>query len=114
MRRSTLYRDRWTVETYFDHFKNGQDGHTLCQQDYCRQQGLAFVMLVSGLIECEVGAAIARSGLGMSVTDVLMDARAAKADRLGDAWVINNCLKKRANCFRRLGVAMEAKPRRAG
>ena len=109
-----LYKDRWTVETYFDYFKNGQDGHTLCQQDYYRQQGLAFVMLVSGLIECEVGAAIARSGLGMSVTDVLMDARAAKADRLGDAWVINNCLKKRANCFRRLGVAMEARPRRAG
>ncbi len=109
-----LHKDRWTVETHFDHFKNGRDGHTLCRQDHCRQQGLAFAMLVSGLIECEVRAAIARSGLGMSVTDVLMDARAAKADRLGDAWVINNCLKKRANCFRRLGVAMEAKPRRAG
>jgi hypothetical protein len=108
-----LYKDRWTVETYFDYFKNGQDGHTLCQQDYYRQQGLAFVMLVSGLIECEVRAAIARSGLGMSVTDVLMDARAAKADRLGDAWVINNCLKKRDARFRRLGVAMEAKPDRS-
>ena len=70
-------------------------------------------MLVSGLIECEVRAAIARSGLGMSVTDVLMDARAAKADRLGDAWVINNCLKKRDARFRRLGVAMEAKPDRS-
>jgi hypothetical protein len=108
-----LYEDRWMVETYFDYFKNGQDGHTLCQQDYYRQQGLAFVMLVSGLIECEVRAAIARSGLGMSVTDVLMDARAAKADRLGDAWVINNCLKKRDARFRRLGVAMEAKPDRS-
>ena len=108
-----LYKDRWTVETYFDYFKNGQDGHTLCQQDHCRQQGLAFVMLVSGLIECEVRAAIARSGLGMSVTDVLMDARAAKADRLGDAWVVNNCLKKRDARFRRLGVAMEAKPDRS-
>jgi hypothetical protein len=69
-------------------------------------------MLVSGLIECEVRAAISKAGLGMSVTDVLMDARAAKADRLGDAWVVNNCLKKRADRFRRLGVAMEAKPDR--
>lgn len=50
----------------------------------------------------------------MSVTDVLMDARIAKADRLGGAWVINNCLKRRADRFRRLGVAMEANPQRAG
>ncbi|MDO4539337.1 MAG: transposase [Coriobacteriales bacterium] len=109
----SLYKDRWTVETYFDYFKNGQDGHTLCQQDYYRQQGLAFVMLVAGLIECEVREAIARSGLGMSVTDVLMDARAAKADRLGDYWVINNCLRKREQRFSKLGVAMEARPTRA-
>ena len=69
-------------------------------------------MLVAGLIECEVRAAIAASGLGMSVTDVLMDARAAKADKRGDGWVVNNCLKKRAERFRRLGVAMEAVPAR--
>ncbi len=30
----------------------------------------------------------------MSVTDVLMDAHTTKADRLGDAWVVNNCPKK--------------------
>jgi len=107
-----LYKGRWAVETYFDYFKNGQDGHTLCQQSYYKQQGLAFVMLVSGLVECEVREAVARSGLGMSVADVLMDARAAKADRVGDAWVVNNCLKKRADRFRRLGVAMEAVPSR--
>jgi len=81
-------------------------------QSYYKQQGLAFVMLVSGLVECEVREAVARSGLGMSVADVLMDARAAKADRVGDAWVVNNCLKKRADRFRRLGVAMEAVPSR--
>lgn len=107
-----LYKGRWTVETYFDYFKNGQDGHTLCQQGYYKQQGLAFAMLVSGLVECEVRDAIRASGLGMSVTDVLMDARAAKADRQGDGWVVNNCLKKRERMFERLGVAMEAAPSR--
>lgn len=110
----SLYKERWTVETYFDYFRNGQDGHALCQQSCCRQQGLAFVMLVSGLVECGVRKAIASSGLGMSVADVLMDARAAKADRLGDAWVVSNCLKKREARFRKLGVALEAVPDRKG
>ena len=48
----------------------------------------------------------------MPVTDVLLDARAAKADGLGDAWAVNNCLKKRDARFRRLGVALEARPDR--
>lgn len=69
-------------------------------------------MLVSGLIECEFRAAISKAGLVMSVTDVLMDAHAAKADRLGDACAVNNCLKKRDARFRRLGVALEARPDR--
>lgn len=108
-----LYKDRWKVETYFDYFKNGQDGHTLCQQSYYRQQGLAFIMLVAGLIECEVRENVAKSGVGMSVADVLRDARALKADRHGGGWVINNCLKKRDARMRKLGVRMEAAPRHA-
>ena len=109
-----LYKDRWTVETYFDYFKNGQDGHTLCQQSHYRQQGLAFVMLVAGLIECEVRGRVRDSGVGMSVVDLLRDARALKADRHGDGWVINNCLKKRADRMKRLGVRLEAVPKRSG
>lgn len=108
----SLYKGRRTVETHFDYSKNGQDGHTPCQQDHCRQQGLAFAMPVSGPIEREARAAISRAGLGMPVTDALMDARAAKADGLGDAWAVNNCLKKRDARFRRLGVALEARPDR--
>ena len=48
----------------------------------------------------------------MSVADVLRDARALKADRHGDGWVINNCLKKREARMRKLGVALEAVPPR--
>ena len=70
-------------------------------------------MLVAGLIECEVRAKVAKSGVGMSVADVLRDARALKADRHGGGWVINNCLKKRDARMRKLGVAMEAAPSRA-
>lgn len=109
-----LYKRRWSIETYFDYFKNGQDGHALCQQDHYRQQGLAFVMLVAGLIECEVKTSIQASGLGMSVSDVFLEARAAKADRYKGGWAINNCLEKRAEHFKKLGVAMEAVPGHKG
>ncbi|MDO4537528.1 MAG: hypothetical protein Q4B54_05150 [Coriobacteriales bacterium] len=108
----SLYEERLSVETYFDYFRCGSDGYDLSQRDYYYQQGLAFVMQVAGLIECDVREAVAASGLGMSVADVLMDARAVKADRMGDTWVINNCLNKREQRLAKLGVAMEARPTR--
>jgi hypothetical protein len=43
-----------------------------------------------------------------------MEARAAKADRCKGGWAINNCLKKRAEHFEKLGVAMEAVPGHKG
>lgn len=103
----SLYKQRWTVETYFDYFKNSQDARTLCQQDFCKVQGLAFVMLVSGLIHREVADAVASSGLGMSVRDVLMDARMVKAAKRNGVWVAVNCKKKRVEMLEKLGTTLE-------
>jgi hypothetical protein len=105
-----LYKQRWSVETYFDYFKNGQDARSLCQQDFHKVQGLAFVMLVSGLIHREVADAVAASGLGMSVGDVLMDARMVKAARRNGAWVAVNCKKKRVKAFEALNTTLEIVP----
>ena len=106
-----LYKNRWPIETYFDYFTNGQDCHTLCQQDYHKMQGLAFVMLVSGLIHREVADAVADSGLGMSVSDVLLDARAVKANKRAGAWVPANCKKKRVKVFEALHTPLEVVPK---
>lgn len=102
-----LYKRRWTVETYFDYFANGQDCHTLCQQDYHRLQGLAFVMLVSGLIHREVAEAVEESGLGMSVSDVLLDARAVKANLRVGTWTVTNCKRKRLKVFEALHTPLQ-------
>ena len=106
-----LYKRRWSVETYFDYFKNGQDARGLCQQDFHRVQGLAFVMLVSGLIHREVADAVAASGVGMSVGDVLMDARMVKAAKRNGAWVAVNCKKKRVKMLDALHTTLEVVPK---
>ncbi len=106
-----LYKRRWSVETYFDYFKNGQDARGLCQQDFHRVQGLAFVMLVSGLIHREVADAVAASGVGMTVGDVLADARMVKACRRSGAWVAVNCKKKRVAMLEALNTSLEVVPK---
>lgn len=102
-----LYKRRWKVETYFDYLKNGQDARTLCMQDYHQAQGLAFVLLVSGLVHREVSNALEASGLSMSLPEMLLEARKVKAAKRHGVWVTCNCKKKRAALFERLNTPLE-------
>ena len=99
-----LYKKRWAVETHFDWLKNGQGFEDLGQQGYHRLQGLAFVMLVSSLVDLDMSRAAGASGLGMSVNDALMEARMVKACRRGGAWCAVNCKRKRMEMLGKLGV----------
>ena len=107
----STYKKRWAIETYFDYFKNGQEAHTLCVQDYHMAQGLAFVLLVSGLVHREVADALAASGLGMSMPEMLIEARKVKAAKRHGVWVACNCKKKRVAFFEKLNTPLEVLPR---
>ena len=107
-----LYKKRWSVETYFDYFKNGQDPHTLRMQDYHMMQGLAFVLLVSGLVHREVSDALEASGLGISMPEMLIEARKVKAAKRHGAWVACNCKRKRIEFFRKLNTPLEVMPQK--
>ena len=107
-----LYKRRWAVETYFDYFKNGQDAHTLCVQDYHQAQGLAFVLLVSGLVHREVADALEASGLGMSMPEMILEARKVKAAKRHGSWVACNCKKKRIAFFNKLNTPLEVVPQK--
>ena len=74
-------------------------------------QGLAFAMLVSGLIHREVADAVAASGAGMSVGDVLMEARMVKAARRNGSWVAVNCKKERVAMLDALHTSLEVAPK---
>ena len=106
-----LYKRRWSVETYFDYFKNGQDAHTLCMQDYHMMQGLAFVLLVSGLVHREVADALDASGLGISMPEMLIEARKVKAAKRHGVWVACNCKKKRVEFFEKMNTPLEVVPK---
>lgn len=99
-----LYKKRWAAGTHFDWLKNGQGFEDLGQQGYRRLQGLAFVLLMAGFAHRDLSAAVGTSGVGMSVNDVLMEAKMVKACKRGDAWVAVNCKRKRMEMLSRLGV----------
>lgn len=104
-----LYKKRWKLETFYDGLKNRDGFRSLHGQSYYMLQGLAFVMLASALVRREVADA-AVDVKGMSVDDILLQARMVKANKRRGRWEVCNCLKKRLSLFQRLGTPLEVRP----
>ena len=98
-----LYKKRWQIETYYNYFKNGVHCHSLYEQDYYKTQGLAFIMLVTGLIHQEFLEA-ARKISGKSLQTCLLEARMVKIHKRHDNWTVCNLLKKQAELFKQLNT----------
>ena len=90
----TLYKKRWTIETFYNYFKNKAGYNSLHAEDYYKTQGLAFVMLVSALIHQEMEAAVANIDI-------------VKAHKRHDNWIVCNCLKKQVELFKQLNTPLE-------
>lgn len=100
-----LYKKRWSIETFYNYFKNKADYNSLYQQDYYKTQGLAFIMLVSALIHQKFESA-ARVIKGRSVQDCLLDARMVKLNKRYNIWTACNCCKKQQKLFQQLNTSM--------
>ena len=102
----TLYKKRWTIETFYNYFKNKAGYNSLYAEDYYKTQGLAFIMLVSALIHQELEAAVANID-GKTVSTCLLEARMVKAHKRHDNWTVCNCLKKQVELFKQLNTPLE-------
>ena len=102
----TLYKKRWTIETFYNYFKNKAGYNSLHAEDYYKTQGLAFVMLVSALIHQEMEAAVANIEV-KNVSTCLLESRMVKAHKRHDNWIVCNCLKKQVELFKQLNTPLE-------
>lgn len=93
-----LYKKRWSIETYFNYFKNKAGYSCLHVEDYYKTQGLAFVMLISSLIHHELVEA-SKAVEGKSLETCLLEARMVKAHKQHSQWIATNYLKKQIELF---------------
>ncbi|QUC03540.1 hypothetical protein [Atopobium sp. oral taxon 416] len=68
-------------------------------------QGLAFILLVSALVHQEV------SELGISLPEMLVEARKVKAAKRHGVWMACNCKKRRVELFEKLNTPLEVLPK---
>ena len=100
----TGYKKRWGIETLYQYLKNKGNFNDLMIQDYYKEQGFAFIMLVTGQIHQRMLAAVkSLNNSTMSVHDVLLMARYLKMERRGNNWNLKNARKRDLQILERMG-----------
>ena len=97
------YKKRWGIETFYQYLKNKGDFNDLMLQDYYKEQGFSFIMLIAGQIHQTMISAV--KGLDnntLSVDDILLMARCMKMERRGKFWILKNARKKDLQILKKL------------
>ena len=101
-----LYKRRWSIETFYNYFKNKAGYTSIHAEDYYKTQGLAFIMLVSALIHRAMENAVFKLD-GKSVRDCLLDAKMVKTIKRRGAWIVCNCTPKKCALFQALNTPLK-------
>ena len=91
----TDYKKRWGIETFYQYLKNSADFNNLMMQDYYKEQGFSFIMLITGQIHQQIIDAVKLlNDNTMSVSDVLLMAKFMKLELKGSTWNLKNTRKR--------------------
>ena len=100
----STYKKRWGIETFYQYLKNRGNFNNLMMQEYCKEQGLSFIMLIAGQIHQKIIAAVkALNDSTLSLQDVMVMARCLKMERRGNIWSLKNARKKDLDILKRIG-----------
>lgn len=99
------YKKRWGIETLYQYIKNKGDLNDLMVQDYYKEQGLSFIMLVTGQIHQKMISAVkSLNDNTLSVNDIMLMARCMKMERRGSNWNLKNTRKRDLEILKKLGL----------
>ena len=87
------YKSRWQIETFYNYVDNIVDFNALYQQDYCRTQGLSFIIQIAGMIYHELKELADRHNY--SVKTVMRTLKGIKLSKEKNIWKIKNVVKSK-------------------
>jgi transposase len=100
------YKKRWNIETFYNYFKNDADCSDFHQMDFCKVQGLSFVLMVSAMIHGEVQKAVSKLPSRTSVKDAILHSRMVKINKRDGRWICTNCKKSHRELLEHLGASL--------
>ena len=102
-----LYKNRWKIETNFNHVKNNIEYKAFHFDSYYKTQGMAFIILVEGLIYSELKKVVDENIKGMTVDDCLDEAGFMKIHNEGNQWRFENIVNRIVTMMETLNIDFE-------
>ena len=96
------YKSRWKIETVYNYVYNIVDFNALYQQDYCRTQGLSFIIQVAGMIYHELKELANQHNL--SVKSAMKSLKGIMLSKEKTAWKIKNAVKPKRTIAEALSI----------
>lgn len=98
------YKSRWGIETFYNYVDNIVDFNALYQQDYCKTQGLSFVVQIAGMIYREVKAVA--EDAKVSVKTSMRTIKGLKLSKERGVWKMKNTTKEKRGLAEKMGVSL--------
>jgi hypothetical protein len=95
-----LYKNRWKIETYYDMVKNRDGFAAYGLSGYYKLQGLAFIILVAGLVERSFRRLSESAFVDTTPDKILLEARYVKIKKGKTSWEAANYSKKLTEIFK--------------
>mgnify|MGYP002624435089 CR=1 FL=1 len=98
------YKKRWSIETFYQYLKNSADFNDLKIEDYYKEQGFAFIMLITGQINHYMDLAVKKlEDSTTSIYDALTMARIMKINLSKGIWRLCNTRAKDLLRMKKMG-----------
>ncbi len=94
------YKSRWGIETYYNYVDNVIDFNALYQQDYCKTQGIGFIVQIAGCIFSEMKKSLINQN--ETVRYVMDEFRGIKSVNEKGRWTLHNITKSRRSLAEKL------------
>lgn len=99
------YKSRWKIETFYDYIDNIVDFNALYQQDYCRMQGLSFIIQVAGMIYHELKDLTDKQNISLKKAMKIL--KGIKLSKEKGVWILKNTVKAKRDIANELGVNLK-------
>ena len=96
------YKSRWEIETFYNYVDNTLDFNSLYQQDYCRTEGLCFIIHITGMIYHELVELVTPHHL--TLKKVMKTFKGIKLTIEKNAWKLKNYVKEKRQMAEQLNV----------
>ena len=104
------YKKRWTIETFYQFLKNSADFNDLKIEDYYKEKGFSFIMLITGQIHHYLEEAVKKlKDNTTSVYDALTMARFMKIHLNNGSWQLCNTRSKDLERMKKMGFEPDEK-----